>query len=144
MEKGKNPFLLIARIGLKKDVAEGGFPVQEYLEIAQEVDEAVYESEPGMLFHNFDMHPDGANSGKFVWSEVYLNSEALIAHINNPPVQAYVEKHAELAETFEIEVYGNLSDDAIDAVEGLGVPFKHFRTSAVGFIREDFWESGIS
>lgn len=143
MEKGKNPFLLIARIGLKEDVAEGGFLVQEYLEIAQEVDEAVYESEPGMLFHNFDMHPDGA-SGKFVWSEVYLNSEALIAHINNPPVQAYVEKHAELAKTFEIEVYGNLSDDAIDAVEGLGVPFKHFRTTAVGFIREDFWESGIS
>ena len=144
MEKGKNPFLLIARIGLKEDVAEGGFLVEEYLEIAQEVDEAVYESEPGMLFHNFDMHPDGANSGKFVWSEVYLNSEALIAHINNPPVQAYVEKHAELAETFEIEVYGNLSGDAIDAVEGLGVPFKHFRTSAVGFIREDFWESEIS
>ncbi len=144
MEKGKNPFLLIARIGLKEDVAEGGFLVDEYLEIAQEVDEAVYESEPGMLLHNFDMHPDGANSGKFVWSEVYLNSEALIAHINNPPVQAYVEKHAELAETFEIEVYGNLSGDAIDAVEGLGVPFKHFRTSAVGFIREDFWESEIS
>ena len=144
MEKGKNPFLLIARIGLKEDVAEGGFLVEEYLEIAQEVDEAVYESEPGMLLHNFDMHPDGANSGKFVWSEVYLNSEALIAHINNPPVQAYVEKHAELAETFEIEVYGNLSGDAIDAVEGLGVPFKHFRTSAVGFIREDFWESEIS
>ena len=144
MEKGKNPFLLIARIGLKEDVAEGGFLVDEYLEIAQEVDEAVYESEPGMLFHNFDMHPDGANSGKFVWSEVYLNSEALIAHINNPPVQAYVEKHAELAETFEIEVYGNLSGDAIDAVEGLGVPFKHFRTTAVGFIREDFWESEIS
>ena len=144
MEKGKNPFLLIARIGLKEDVTESGSLVEEYLGIAQEVDEAVYESEPGMLFHNFDMHPDGANSGKFVWSEVYLNSEALIAHINNPPVQAYVEKHAELAETFEIEVYGNLSDDAIDAVEGLGVPFKHFRTSAVGFIREDFWESGIS
>ena len=144
MEKGKNPFLLIARIGLKEDLAEGGFLVEEYLGIAQEVDEAVYESEPGMLFHNFDMHPDVASSGKFVWSEVYLNSEALIAHINNPPVQAYVEKHAELADTFEIEVYGNLSDDAIDAVEGLGVPFKHFRTTAVGFIREDFWESGIS
>ena len=140
MEKGKNPFLLIARIGLKEDVTEGGSLVEEYLGIAQEVDEAVYESEPGMLLHNFDMHPDGANSGKFVWSEIYLNSEALIAHINNPPVQAYVEKHAELADTFEIEVYGNLSDDAIDAVEALGVTFKHFRTTAVGFIREDFWE----
>ena len=100
--------------------------IEEYLGIAEEVDEAVYESEPGMLFHNFDMHPDGANSGKFVWSEVYLNSEALIAHINNPPVQAYVEKHDELAETFEIEVYGNLSEDAIDAVKALECTFQAF------------------
>ena len=49
MEIGKNPFLLIARIGLKEDVAKGGFLVEEYLGIAQEVDEAVYESEPGVI-----------------------------------------------------------------------------------------------
>ena len=49
-----------------------------------------------------------------------LNSEALIAHINNPPVQAYVEKHDELADTFEIEVYGNLSEDAIDSSGSIG------------------------
>ena len=133
---GRNPFLLIARIGVKENM------IEEYLAIAEEVDNAVQESEPGMLFHNFDKDPDDPLG--FVWSEVYTDSEALIAHINNPPVQAYVEKHAELADTFEIEVYGNLSDDAIDAVEGLGVPFKHFRTTSVGFIREDFWKSGIS
>ena len=106
---GTNPFLLIARIGVKENM------IEEYLAIAEEVDNAVQESEPGMLFHNFDKDPDDPLG--FVWSEVYTDSEALIAHINNPPVQAYVEKHDELADTFEIEVYGNLSEDAIAAVK---------------------------
>ena len=126
---GKNPFLLIARIGVKENMAE------EYLAIAEEVDNAVHESEPGMLFHNFDKDPDDPLG--FVWSEVYTDSDALIAHINNPPVQAYVEKHDELADTFEIEVYGNLSEDAIEAVKALEVPFKHFKSTAVGYVREE-------
>jgi len=126
---GKNPFLLIARIGVKENM------VEEYLAIAKEVDNAVQESEPGMLFHNFDKDPDDPLG--FVWSEVYTDSEALIAHINNPPVQAYVEKHDELADTFEIEVYGNLSEDAISAVKALEIPFKHFKSTDVGYVREE-------
>ena len=126
---GKNPFLLIARIGVKENM------VEEYLAIAEEVDNAVQESEPGMLFHNFDKDPDDPLG--FVWSEVYTDSDALIAHINNPPVQAYVEKHDELADTFEIEVYGNLSEDAISAVKALEVPFKHFKSTDVGYVREE-------
>ena len=126
---GKNPFLLIARIGVKENM------IEEYLAIAEEVDNAVQESEPGMLFHNFDKDPDDPLG--FVWSEVYTDSEALIAHINNPPVRAYVEKHDELADTFEIEVYGNLSEDAISAVKALEVPFKHFKSTDVGYVREE-------
>ena len=126
---GANPFLLIARIGVKENM------IEEYLAIAEEVDNAVQESEPGMLFHNFDKDPDDPLG--FVWSEVYTDSEALIAHINNPPVQAYVEKHDELADTFEIEVYGNLSEDAISAVKALEVPFKHFKSTDVGYVREE-------
>ena len=126
---GRNPFLLIARIGVKENM------IEEYLAIAEEVDNAVQESEPGMLFHNFDKDPDDPLG--FVWSEVYTDSNALIAHINNPPVQAYVEKHDELADTFEIEVYGNLSEDAISAVKALEVPFKHFKSTDVGYVREE-------
>lgn len=126
---GKNPFLLIARIGVKENM------IEEYLAIAEEVDNAVQESEPGMLFHNFDKDPDDPLG--FVWSEVYTDSDALIAHINNPPVQAYVEKHDELADTFEIEVYGNLSEDATSAVKALEVPFKHFKSTDVGYVREE-------
>ena len=53
------------------------------------MDEAVEKSEPGMLFHHFDSDP--ANELKFVWTEIYENVEALIFHINNPPVGEYVE-----------------------------------------------------
>ena len=126
---GRNPFLLIARIGVKENM------IEEYLAIAEEVDNAVQESEPGMLFHNFDKDPDDPLG--FVWSEVYTDSDSLIAHINNPPVQAYVEKHDELADTFEIEVYGNLSEDAISAVKALEVPFKHFKSTDVGYVRDE-------
>ena len=121
------PFVLIARIHVKPG------KVDQYLEIAAKVDAKVEKSEPGMLFHNFDADPSDPLS--FTWTEVYKNDEALIAHINNPPVQRYVEQHAELGDGFEIEIYGKLKNETIQAVEALGVPFKHFVTTDVGYVR---------
>ena len=95
---GNNPFILIARIYVKEGM------VEEYLDIANEVDNAVELSEPGMLFHNFDADPEDPLA--FTWTEVYSNSEAFIKHDANPPVQEYVAKHAELADGFTIEIYG--------------------------------------
>ena len=128
---GSNQFILIARIEVKPNM------VEDYLDLADFADKAVEASEPGMLFHNFDADPN--NPLGFVWSEVYQNSEALIKHINNPPVQEYVQRHGQLATNFEIEVYGNLSSDAVDAVSALGVPFKHFKTTRVGYVREEYF-----
>ena len=122
------PFVLIARIHVKSG------NVDRYLEIAAKVDAEVENSEPGMLFHNFDADPSDPLS--FTWTEVYKNDEALIAHINNPPVQGYVEQHAELGDGFEIEIYGELGEEAIEAVKALGVPFKHFVTTDVGYVRQ--------
>ena len=96
---GNNPFILIARIHVKEGM------VEQYLDIANEVDNAVELSEPGMLFHNFDADPDDPLA--FTWTEVYSNSDAFIKHDANPPVQEYVTKHAELADGFTIEIYGN-------------------------------------
>ena len=95
---------------------------------------AVENSEPGMLFHNFDADPSDPLS--FTWTEVYKNDDALIAHINNPPVQRYVEQHVELGDGFEVEIYGKLEKETIQAVKGLGIPFKHFVTTDVGYVRE--------
>ena len=94
-----NPFILIARIRVKEGM------VEEYLKIAKEADDAVQASEPDMLIHTFDQDP--TDPLEFTWSEVYRTSEAMVHHINNPPVVAYVEKHQDIADKFEIEVYGN-------------------------------------
>ena len=125
---GDTPFVLIARIQVKDGM------VEEYIEIADEVDNAVELSEPGMLFHNFDADPDDPLA--FTWTEVYTNSEAFIKHDANPPVQEYITKHAELADGFTIEIYGNVSQNVINTINRLGVPFKHFKTTKVGYVRE--------
>ena len=126
-----NSFILIARIRVK----EG--KVEEYLKIAKEADDAVNASEPDMLIHTFDQDP--TDPLEFTWSEVYRTSESMIHHINNPPVVAYVEKHQEIADKFEIEVYGNITDETIKAIEDLKVPFKHFKTTKVGYIRHEIF-----
>ena len=125
---GQNPFILIARIQVKAGM------VEDYLEIADEVDKAVELSEPGMLFHNFDADPDDPLA--FTWTEVYSNSNAFIKHDANPPVQEYVTKHAELADSFTIEIYGNVSKDVIETINRLGIPLKHFKTTRVGYVRD--------
>ena len=125
---GQNPFILIARIQVKAGM------VEEYLEIADEVDKAVELSEPGMLFHNFDADPDDPQA--FTWTEVYSNSNAFIKHDANPPVQEYVVKHAELADGFTIEIYGDVSKDVTETINRLGIPLKHFKTTRVGYVRE--------
>ena len=69
--------------------------------------------------------------------------EALIFHINNPPVGEYVEKHLELAESIEIEIYGQLADDTIDILtQAWGeakIPFKLFKTTRVGYFRQSIF-----
>ena len=124
-----NPFILIARIRVKED------RVEEYLKIAKEADNAVNASEPDMLIHTFDQDP--TDPLEFTWSEVYRNSKAMVHHLNNPPVQDYVKKHNEIADKFEIEVYGNISEETIKAIEDTKVPFKHFKTTDVGYIRKE-------
>ena len=123
-----NPFILIARIRVK----EG--KIEEYFKIAKEADNAVNASEPDMLIHTFDQDP--TDPLEFTWSEVYRNSEAMVHHLNNPPVQVYVKKHDEIADKFEIEVYGNITEETIKAIENTKVPFKHFKTTEVGYIRK--------
>ena len=83
-----------------------------------------------------DDTPDtyGFNRGVVV---TYSNSDAFIKHDANPPVQEYVKKHAELADGFTIEIYGNVSTNVIGTINRLGVPLKHFKTTRVGYVRDE-------
>ena len=53
---------------------------------------------------------------------------AFAAHVSNPPVQAYLQKHAELGDSFSIEVYGTVGDDCSTLMESFGLPLKIFET----------------
>ena len=129
MSDSENPFVLLARITVKEGM------VDAYLEIAEEVDKAVEKTEEGMLLHTFDRDPDDPH--KFVWTEVYRKSEDFLFHADNPPVLEYVEKHAELATHFSIEIYGNVSNEVIEAINSREIPLKHFASTSVGYIRSE-------
>ena len=109
--------------------------VDAYLEIAEEVDRAVENTEEGMLLHTFDRDPDDPH--KFVWTEVYRKSDDFLFHADNPAVLGYVEKHAELATHFSIEIYGNVSNEVIETIKSRKFPFKHFASTSVGYIRSE-------
>ena len=126
---GTNPFFLLARI-----TASPG-KLDAYLDLAAGVDAEVEASEPGMLFHNFDQ--DSTDPHKLVWSEVYRQSDDFLFHADNPPVVDYVGKHADLAESFTIEIYGTVSQAVIDKINDLGVPLQYFPTTRVGFVRSE-------
>jgi len=66
----------------------------------------VQPSEPGRLDPTFDQDPSDPQS--FVWSEVDAINAAFAAEVNNPPVQDVLQKHAELGDGFNIEVYGTV------------------------------------
>ena len=129
MTNNENPFVLLARITVKEGM------VDAYLELAEEVDRAVENTEEGMLLHTFDRDPDDPH--KFVWTEVYRKSDDFLFHADNPPVLEYVEKHAELATHFAIEIYGNVSNEVIEAINSREIPLKHFASTSVGYIRSE-------
>ena len=120
------PFMLLARIHVKPGC------VDQYLELARMTDAAVQSSEPGMLHHTFDQDPEDPQA--FVWSEVYTNDEAFAAHVSNPPVQEYLQKHAELGDGFSIEVYGTVGDDCKKLMESFGLPLQIY-VSKLGYSR---------
>ena len=74
-----------------------------------------------MLHHTFDQDPD--DPLRFVWSEVYKNDDALLAHLANLALGVYLEAHAELRTDFSVEFYGTVGDKVIEAMKGTGDPF---------------------
>ena len=120
------PFIFIARIQAKPD------KVQEYLSPAAKNEIAVMATEPGILHHTFDQDPE--NPILFVWSEVYKNDEAFIAHLANPAVGEYLQEHPKLADDFTVEVYGTVGDKCLEVMNGTGIPFRVF-TTKLGYSR---------
>ena len=69
-----------------------------------------------------------------MWSEIYANDAAFQAHVTNPPVQGYLQKHAELGDGFSVEVYGTVGIRCRALMESCGLPLKIFETK-LGYSR---------
>ena len=49
-------------------------------------------------------------------------------------------KHGTLADYFSIEIYGDVSDDVLEKVKAITIPFQHFKTTRVGYVRKERFE----
>ena len=125
--KGGKPFVLIARLH--------SLPGKEdqVIKLSRSADEAVESTEPGMLLHTFDQDPN--DSLGFVWTEVYANSAALIFHLQNPPLQQYLADVSPLLDSFTVELYGEVSPEAVELLVATGTPTTHYKTK-LGYVRE--------
>ena len=124
---GETSFVLIARLHALPNEADAVFLLSEA------ADKAVKASEPGMLLHTFDQDPSDPLG--FVWTEVYANSAALIFHLENPPLQKYLADVSPLLDSFTVELYGEVSAEAINMLRSTGTPTSHFQ-SKFGYVRD--------
>ena len=123
---GPTAFVLIARLHALPGQAD------QVIALSGAVDKKVRAGEPGMLLHTFDRDP-GDPQG-FIWTEVYENSEALIFHLNNADLGAYLAAVSPLLDEFTVELYGAVSDEAVTALTATGIPTTHY-PNVLGYIR---------
>ena len=124
---GPSAFVLIARLHALPGQAD------QVVALSAAVDEKVEAGEPGMLLHTFDRDPSDPQG--FIWTEVYENSEALIFHLNNADLGAYLEAVSPLLDVFTVELYGAVSDEAVAALRATGTPTTHY-PNVLGYIRD--------
>ena len=124
---GPSAFVLIARLHALPD------QVDQVVAMSAAVDKKVEAGEPGMLLHTFDQDPSDPQG--FIWTEVYESSEALVFHLNNADLVAYLEAVSPLLDEFTVELYGAVSDEAVAALRATGTPTTHY-PNVLGYIRD--------
>ena len=124
---GPSAFVLIARLHALPGQAD------QVVALSAAVDKKVEAGEPGMLLHTFDRDPIDPQG--FIWTEVYENSEALIFHLNNADLSAYLEAVSPLLDDFTVELYGAVSDEAVAALRATGTPTTHY-PNVLGYTRD--------
>ena len=124
---GPSAFVLIARLHAMPGQSD------QVVELSAAVDRRVEAGEPGMLLHTFDQDPEDPQG--FIWTEVYENSEALIFHLNNADLVAYLDSVSPLLDVFTVELYGAVSDEAVAALRATGTPTTHY-SNVLGYVRD--------
>jgi hypothetical protein len=71
----------------------------------------------------------------FVWTEVYADSEALLFHLNNADLGAYLDAVSPHLDGFTIELYGAVSAEAVAALRATGNSVTHY-ANVLGYVRD--------
>ena len=124
---GPTAFVLVARLHALPGQAN------QVIALSGAVDKKVKAGEPGMLLHTFDR--DLGDSLGFIWTEVYENSEALIFHLNNADLGAYLTAVSPLLDELTVELYGAVSDEAVAALRATGIPTTYY-PNVLGYVRD--------
>ena len=127
LPSGPSAFVLIARLHALPGQAD------QVIALSKAVDKKVEAGEPGMLLHTFDRDP--GDSQGFIWTEVYENSDALIFHLNNADLGAYLESVSPLLDVFTVELYGAVSEEAVTALRATGTSTTHY-PNLLGYVRD--------
>jgi len=127
LPSGPTAFVLIGRLHALPGEAEN------VVALSAAVDEKVQAGEPGMLLHTFDADPNDPLG--FVWTEVYENSDALIFHLNNADLGAYLAAVSPMLDVFTVELYGAVSEEAVAALRATGTPTTHY-PNVLGYVRD--------
>jgi len=126
----ETPLVIIARTQVKEGKKE------EYLKFGKEIDDVVNDTEPGMLFHDLGTDPNDPLA--LTWTEILKDSASFVFHLNNPHVVEGFKRQEELVEEIRLEIYGNVSDELINKVKELNLPFKYFKSTGVNYVRDFF------
>ena len=126
----ETPLVIIARTQVKEGKKE------EYLKFGKEIDDVVNDTEPGMLFHDLGTDPNDPLA--LTWTEILKDSASFVFHLNNPHVVEGFKRQEELVEEIRLEIYGNVSDELINKVKELNLPFKYFKSTGVNYVRNFF------
>ena len=65
----------------------------------------------------------------------YENSDALVFHLNNADLGAYLEAVSPMLDEFVVELYGAVSEEAVEALRATGTPTTHY-PNVLGYIRD--------
>ena len=71
---------------------------------------------------------------RYIWTEVYADSLALIFHLENPPQQKYLNDVSPLLDSFTVELYGSISAEAVQMLRATGTPTTHYENK-FGYVR---------
>ena len=87
--------------------------VQDYLEMAQVIDDLVKENEPGMLVHALTRSSGDEEETVFRWLEVFENSDALAYHLDSKHVTEHIATLNDgiLSAPTDLVIYADWNDE---------------------------------